>query len=56
LQQAVEYNLMCSEQVIELTDEVNRLLEIKNTDTSQWQSLTEDYQQLNNQQLAHAKQ
>ena len=54
LQQAVEYNLMCGEQVIELTDEVNRLLEIKNTDTSQWQSLTEDYQQLNNQQLAHA--
>ncbi|KPH90147.1 chromosome segregation protein SMC [Pseudoalteromonas undina] len=54
LQQAVEYNLMCSEQVIELTDEVNRLLEIKNTDTSQWQSLTEDYQKLNNQQLAHA--
>ena len=54
LQQAVEYNLMCSEQVIELTDEVNQLLEIKNADTSQWQSLTEDYQQLNNQQLAHA--
>ena len=54
LQQAIEHHLMCSEQVIELTDEVNQLLEIKNTDTSQWQSLTKDYQQLNNQQLAHA--
>jgi len=54
LQQAIEHHLMCSEQVIELTDEVNQLLEIKNADTSQWQSLTEDYQQLNNQQLAHA--
>ncbi|EWS97922.1 chromosome segregation protein SMC [Pseudoalteromonas sp. SCSIO_11900] len=53
LQQAVEHNLMCSEQVIELTEEVNRLLEIKNADTSHWQSLTEDYQQLHNQQLAH---
>lgn len=53
LQQAIEHSLMCSEQVLELTDEVSHLLEAKNTDASMWQAQSQRHQALYNQQLSH---
>jgi chromosome segregation protein len=54
LQEAVENSLMCEEQVSELTDELERLLIIKQQYAKQWQTLNDQQQQLNNTVQLHS--
>ena len=54
LQEAIENNLMCNEQVDELSQDLDVLSQLKQQHYLAWQTLNEQQQQLNNSVLSHS--